>query len=142
MLVKERISDFFTIFDSEAPVGNLPVDYNHLLAFFLGGVCGGLLAWLIASWRLKALSAKVLSEKQAEIARMQGGVEARTKELQEKDDRITKLQAALNHAETTILKVSEERSAANAKLEQMSRMQQVLEEKTHEAKGLMRPSRP
>jgi DNA recombination protein RmuC len=132
---------FFLFFDSEAAVESFPVDYSHILAFFLGGVVGGifggLVSWLIATWRLKAQSSKVLSENHAEIARMQEGVEARTKELQEKDGRITDLQAALNQAEKTILTVSEERSAANAKLEQISRMEQDLEEKTHEAKDLM-----
>ena len=50
---------------------NFPVDYSHILAFIIGGtvsgIIGGLVAWLIATWRLKAQSSKVLVEKQAEI---------------------------------------------------------------------------
>jgi DNA recombination protein RmuC len=46
------------------------------------------------------------------------------------------LQEELSHAEAKILKVSEERSAAQAKLEQMVHVQQALEEKTGEVKDL------
>ena len=138
---RDRKILFLSLFDTEATVESFSLDYNQILAFLIGGLVGGifcgLLAWLIATWRLKARSSKIIAENHTQIARLQESVEVKNEALQEKEDRITELKTAFNHAETTILTVSEERSAAKARLEQMSRMQQDLEEKTQEARGLM-----
>jgi len=112
------------------------MDLKHAIVFFSGVLAGGLIAWLAAALALKGRFSKVVAENRAEIARLEEGIQGKTKELEEKDNRTARLQDALNVAEATILKVSEERSAANAKLEHMGRIQRFLDEKTQEAKGL------
>jgi len=109
---------------------------NYILIFFLGCVMGGVLAWLVAKSRIGAQLSRGLTQSSAEIARLQEVVHGKEKELQDRNSRIADLKAKLSQVEAGILKVSEERSAAKAKLEQMDRMQQALEEKTGEIKLL------
>lgn len=113
------------------------VDYlNYLLIFVLGGVFGGLIAWLVTRSRISVKASRVLAQNSAEIARLGEAIRSKEKELQDKNGRIAHLQEKLSHTEANILKISEERSAAKAKLEQMGRVQQALEEKTGEVKDL------
>lgn len=108
----------------------------HILTFLLGCALGGLVAWVLAKSRIGAQLSRDLTERSAEIARLQEVIHGTEKELQDRNGRIADLQAELNRAEASILKISEERSAANAKLEQMHQIEQALEEKTSETRGL------
>ena len=101
------------------------LNYNFILIFLLGCALGGLVAWLVAKSRIGA-----------QVARLQEVVHRTDKELQDKSSRIADLQAELNQAEASLLKVSEERSAANARLEQMHEVEKALKERTDEAKEL------
>ena len=107
-----------------------------ILTFVLGCTLGGVVAWVVARSRIGALLSSTLSQNNAEIARLQEVVHGKEKELQEKNSRIADLQGQLSQAEASILKVSEERSAAKAKLEQMDQVQQAYKEKTGEVKHL------
>jgi DNA recombination protein RmuC len=78
----------------------------------------------------------VKSKSGAESARLQEIIHGTAKELQDRNSRIVDLQAKLNNTEENILKVSEERSAARAKLEQMDQLEQALEKKTIEVEQL------
>jgi len=72
----------------------------------------------------------------AEIGRLQEVIHGIEKELGDRNSRIVDLQAKLYTAEESILKISEERSAANAKLEQMGDLEQALEKKTIQVEQL------
>jgi DNA recombination protein RmuC len=109
---------------------------HYILVFFLACIMGGVVAWLVAKSRIGTQLSRGLTQSSAEIARLQEVVHGKEKELQDRNSRIADLKTKLSQAETSILKVSEERSAAKAKLEQMDRMQQALEEKTGEIKLL------
>ncbi|NVM20322.1 MAG: DNA recombination protein RmuC [Desulfobacterales bacterium] len=104
----------------------------YILVFLVGGALGGLIAWLVA----KSRTGGDLSQGRAEIARLQEVISGKEKELQDRNSRIGDLQGKLTGVEASILKVSEERSAAEAKLEQMQQLQQALEEKTGEIRQL------
>jgi DNA recombination protein RmuC len=108
----------------------------YILTFLLGCTLGGIVAWVVARSRIVSKSSRTLAERSAEIARLQEVIHGREKELQDRNSRIADLQGGLSRAEATILKVSEERSAARAKLEQMDQVQQAFEEKTGEVKHL------
>ncbi len=108
----------------------------HILTFFLGCALGALLAWLAARSRFGQQASAALVESSAQIARLEEFARSKSKEIEEKNGRISDLQAQLDKAEEKILKISEGRSAAEAKLEQMDQVQQTLEEKTGEAKDL------
>ncbi len=110
------------------------VDYHYILAFFLGGVFGGLIAWLAVRSRMSAQSSRVLAQTSAEIARLEEVTRSKEEEIQGKNSRIADLEEALSHVEASVLKISEERSAAKAKLEQMAQLQEALEEKADEVK--------
>jgi DNA recombination protein RmuC len=113
------------------------MDYlTYILTFFLGCVLGGLVAWVVARSRIGAQLSRGLAQSSAEIARLQESIHGQEKELQDRNSRVSDLNGKLSQAEASILKVSEERSAANARLEQMLHVQQTLEEKTDEAKQL------
>jgi F0F1-type ATP synthase membrane subunit b/b' len=72
---------------------------NYILLFLLGLSLGGLIAWLVAKSRINEV-------------------------IQDRDTRISDLLTKIEQAEANILKISEERSAANAKLEQMQQLEQ------------------
>ena len=112
------------------------LDYHDVLVFFLGTVFGGLAVWLVARSRASARLSKVLAQSGAEMARLEEVTRSKEEELQEKQGRLGDLEEQLGHAEAHILSLSEERSAARAKLEQMALVQQALEEKTGEVKDL------
>jgi DNA recombination protein RmuC len=97
----------------------------HILTFLLGCALGGIVAWVLAKSRIGA-----------EVGRLQEVIHGTEKELQDRNGRIANLQAELNRAEASILKISEERSAASAKLEQMHQIEQALEERTSETREL------
>jgi len=79
---------------------------------------------------------KILAQTSAEIARLEEVTRSKEEELQEKHGRIGDLQEQLIRTEANILSLSEERSAAKAKLEQMALLKEALEEKTGEVKDL------
>ena len=107
-----------------------------ILTFVLGCTLGGVVAWVVAKFRIRAHLSSTLSENNAELIRLQEVIHGKDKELQERSGRITDLQGKLSQVEARILRVSEERSAATAKLEQMDQVQQAYEEKTGEVKHL------
>ena len=111
------------------------MEYMHILTILLGGAIGGLVAWLVARSRI-GQQVRVLAEKGAEIARFQEVIRGKDREIEEKGSRISDLRAKLGDADANILKISEDRSAAQAKLEQMGQIQQALDEKAGEAKQL------
>ncbi|MBW2109592.1 MAG: DNA recombination protein RmuC, partial [Deltaproteobacteria bacterium] len=94
------------------------------------------IGWLAAALRIKARHAKALAESGARIVRLQEGIEAKTEDLRQKEDTISGLQAALAEAEAKVLSLSEERSAAHARLEQMREFKALVESKTKEAEEL------
>ena len=100
----------------------------YILTFFLGCTLGGVMAWLVAKSKISARLSSALSQSQTEIARLQEVIQGKGKELQDRNSRIADLQGALSRADASILKISEERSAAKAKLEQMNQVQQALDE--------------
>ncbi len=108
----------------------------YILTFFIGCTLGGLVAWVVTKSRMGAQLSSDLVHRSAEIARLQEVIRAAEKELQERNSRIANLQADLNQAEARVLKSSEERSAANARLEQMHQLEEDLKEKTSEVKHL------
>jgi len=108
----------------------------YIVTFFFGCIIGGVVAWLVAKSRIGAQLSRGLTQSSTEIARLQEVVYGKEKELQDRNSGIADLKAKLSQAEASILKISEERSAAKAKLEQMDQMQQALEEKTGEVKRL------
>ncbi|MCK4488253.1 MAG: DNA recombination protein RmuC, partial [Desulfobacterales bacterium] len=112
------------------------MDYLIQILTFLLGCTLGIVAWVVARSRIVSKSSRALAERSAEIARLQEVIHGKEKELQERNSRIADLQGELSRAEASILKVSEERSAARAKLEQMDQVQQAFEEKTGEVKDL------
>jgi DNA recombination protein RmuC len=112
------------------------IDYHYVLAFFLGGVLGGLIAWLAVRSRMSAQSSRALAQTGADIARLEEVTRGKEGEIQDKNSRIADLKEALSRVEASVLKISEERSAAEAKLEQMAQVQEALEEKTDEVKHL------
>jgi DNA recombination protein RmuC len=109
---------------------------NYILLFLLGLSLGGLIAWLVAKSRIGQRLTQIISQRSAEIARLEEVIHGTERELQDRNTRLSDLQAKLNQAEASILKISEERSAANAKLEHMHEIEQALEEKTSEIKAL------
>jgi DNA recombination protein RmuC len=108
----------------------------YILTFFLGCTLGGVLAWVVTKSKISARLSSALSQSQTEIARLQEVIQGKEKELQDRNSRTADLQGELRRADASILKISEERSAAKAKLEQMNQVQQALEEKTSEVKHL------
>jgi DNA recombination protein RmuC len=113
------------------------MDYlTYILTFFVGCALGGFLAWLVARSRIGEQLSRGLSQSSAEIARLQESIHGQEKELQDKNGTISDLKGKLTQAEASILKTSEERSAANARLEQMEQVQRALEEKAGEVKQL------
>jgi DNA recombination protein RmuC len=126
-------------FDSifcKALIGHAMESLIYILTFFLGCIVGGLVAWLVAKSRVGIELSRGLTQSSAEIARLQEVVYGKEKELQERNSRIADLKGELSQAEDNILKISEERSAAKAKLEQLDQTQHALEEKTAEVKQL------
>ncbi len=112
------------------------LDYHDVLVFLLGGGLAGLIVWLLARSRISVQSSRILARTSAEMARLEEVNRGKEEELQDKTARLEDLQEALERAEGSILKISEERSAAQAKLEQMAQVQQALEERTGEVKDL------
>lgn len=108
----------------------------YTLIFLLGSVLGTLIAWLVARSRIGTQLSRGLAQSSAEIAGLQEVIHGKEKELQDRNSRIADLQAELSRAEASILKVSEERSAANAKLEHMHQIEQALEKKRSETEQL------
>jgi DNA recombination protein RmuC len=94
------------------------------------------MAWVVAKSRIGEQLSRSLAESRAEIARLQEVIHGNERGLQDRNNRISDLQAALNQAEASVLQISAERSAANAKLEQMQQLEQALEQKANEAKQL------
>jgi len=76
----------------------------YILTFLLGCALGGLVVWVVARPRIGA----------------------QEKELQDRNSRIADLQSELSRAEASILEISEERSAANAKLELLEKVKGTL----------------
>lgn len=99
--------------------------YYSILTFLLGCILGGLLVRTLAK-----------SKMDAETARLQEVIHSRDKELQDRNGRISGVEAELDRAEASLLKVSEERSAAHAKLEHMHQIEEALREKEIEVKEL------
>lgn len=112
------------------------LNYHYVLILLLGGGLGGLIVWLLVKSRISLQSSRVFAQTSAEIARLEEVNRSKEEELRDKNGRIDELKGALERAEASILKISEERSAAEAKLEQMTQVQQALEEKTSEVKHL------
>lgn len=109
---------------------------NYILFFLLGISVGTLLAWLVAKSRIGGRLTEAVTQCRAEIARLEEVIRGTEKELQDRNVRVSGLQAKLDQAEASILKVSEERSAANAKLEQMQQLERSLDEKVNEIRLL------
>jgi DNA recombination protein RmuC len=109
---------------------------DYILIFLLGLALGGLIAWLVEKSRIGQRLTETKSQGSAELARLEQAIQGTERELQDRNTRISDLQAKLSQAEANILKISEERSAANAKLEQMHQVEQALGEKTSEIKVL------
>lgn len=109
---------------------------NSIIAFISGAALGGVAAWLIARSRAAAKWSGGLAEQGAETARLNEVIRAKEKELQDKDSRIAGVQGELDQANATILRISEERSAAAARLEHMQGVQLALERKDDEIKQL------
>jgi len=106
------------------------MDYHlSILSFLLGCALGGVIAWAIV--RLTSVA-----QKSDQIARLQEALSGKDKELQEKDSRIAEILSELSRTEEAMLKASEERAAAHAKLEQMHEVRQAVEEKASEIKEL------
>jgi len=101
---------------------------NYILFFLLGLSVGTLLAWLVAKSRIGGRLTEAVTQGRAEIARLEEVIHGTEKELQDRNVRVSDLQAKLDQAEASILKVSEERSAAKAKLEQMQQLERSLDE--------------
>ena len=111
-------------------------DFNYILIFLFGIGLGGLIAWLVARSRIGAQSLRAIAQNNEEIARLEEAVRSKEKELQDKKHMVADFQEALSRAEASILKISEERSAAKAKLEQMDDVRHALEERTGDVKDL------
>ncbi len=109
---------------------------NYILFFLLGLSLGTLIAWLVAKTRIGGRLTEAVTQSRGELARLEQVIHGTEKELQDRNARASDLQAKLDQAEARILKVSEERSAANAKLEQMQQIEQSLDEKASEIKAL------
>lgn len=112
------------------------MDLNALFVASMAALVGFFIGWVAAVSRLKVRLSKGLSDNRAQIARLEESIQGKEKEIQQKDDSIAALKAALNDADNAVLAISEERSAAKAKLEQMNRLQDIFEEKKEEAEGL------
>ena len=110
--------------------------FNYIVFFVLGLSLGALIAWLVAKSRIGGRLTEAATQSRGEIARLAQVILGAEKELQERDTQISNLQTKLGQAEANILKLSEERSAANAKLEQMPRLERSLDEKASEIKSL------
>ena len=91
---------------------------------------------MVARSRIGTRLSREIAQSCAEIERAQEVIHSKEKEIQDKNSRIADLQAGLSQAEASILKISEERSAAKAKLEQMDQVKEALEEKAVEVKHL------
>ncbi|MBW1896149.1 MAG: DNA recombination protein RmuC [Deltaproteobacteria bacterium] len=109
---------------------------NISLTFFGGCAVGLLITWLVARSRIRSQVSKVVSETDVEKARLQEVVNHAEKELMARNDALAEFQGRLDQAETHILKISEDRSAAHARLEGMVQLKEQLEEKTREIKEL------
>jgi len=106
------------------------MDYHlSILSFLLGCALGGVIAWAIV--RLTSVA-----QKSDQIARLQEALSGKDKELQDKESRIAEILSELSRTEEAMLKASEERAAAHAKLEQMHEVRQAVEEKASEIKEL------
>jgi DNA recombination protein RmuC len=113
-----------------------PVDFPLLSALFIGGVFGGLIAWLAVRWRMSARLSRALAQTSAQIARFEEVTRSKEAEIQDKNSRIADLKEASSRLEASLLKISQERSAAEAKLEHMASVEQTLQERTDEVKRL------
>jgi DNA recombination protein RmuC len=112
------------------------LNYHYVLILLLGSGLGGLIVWLLVKSRISLQSSRVLAQTSAEIARLEEVNRRKEEELRDKNARLDDLQGALQRAEGSILKISEERSAAQTRLEHMAQVQQALEDKTGEVKDL------
>lgn len=110
--------------------------YNTILAVMLGCLLGGFAVWLAAKSRFRAWKSGLLSEKNSESARLEELIAVAGRRLQEKEQSLVDLQEKLHRAEGVILKTSEERSAAEAKLEAVQDLKNRLHEKTAEVERL------
>ena len=110
--------------------------FNYMLLFLLGLSFGTLLAWMVAKSRISGRLTEAVTQSGGEIAKLEQVILGAEKELREKNAQIADLQTKLGQAEASILKLSEERSAANAKLEQMPRLERSIDEKSREIKSL------
>ena len=75
----------------------------HILTFFLGCALGALLAWLAARSRFGQQASAALAESSAQIARLEEFARSKSKELEEKNGRVSDLHAQLDKAEIAYL---------------------------------------